>query len=30
VMFLGEKLLLRNWVGIILIAIGAMLVGFKP
>jgi transporter family protein len=30
VMFLGEKLLLRNWVGIILIAIGALLVGLKP
>jgi bacterial/archaeal transporter family protein len=30
VMFLGEKLLPRNWVGIILIAIGAVLVGFKP
>ena len=30
VMFLGEKLLLRNWVGIILIAIGAVLVGLKP
>ena len=30
VMFLGEKLLPRNWVGIILIAVGAVLVGFKP
>lgn len=30
VMFLGEKLLLRNWAGIILIAIGAVLVGLKP
>ena len=30
VTFLGEKLLLRNWAGIILIAIGAMLVGLKP
>jgi transporter family protein len=30
VTFLGEKLLLRNWAGIILIAIGAVLVGFKP
>ena len=27
--FLGEKLLLRNWAGIILIAIGAVLVGLK-
>jgi transporter family protein len=30
VMFLGEKLLLRNWIGIVLIAVGAMLVGLKP
>ena len=30
VTFLGEKLLLRNWAGIILIAIGAVLVGFNP
>ena len=30
VAFLGEKLLLRNWAGIILIAIGAVLVGMKP
>ena len=30
VAFLGEKLLLRNWAGIILIAIGALLVGLKP
>jgi transporter family protein len=30
VMFLGEKLLVRNWAGIILIAIGAVLVGLKP
>ena len=30
VMFLGEKLLLRNWAGIMLIAIGAVLVGLKP
>jgi transporter family protein len=30
VAFLGEKLLLRNWAGIILIAIGAVLVGLKP
>jgi bacterial/archaeal transporter family protein len=30
VTFLGEKLLLRNWAGIILIAIGAVLVGLKP
>src|ERR1700680_2586551 len=30
VMFLGEKLQLRNWAGIILIAIGAVLVGLKP
>jgi transporter family protein len=30
VMFLGEKLLFRNWAGIILIAIGAVLVGLKP
>ena len=30
VIFLGEKLLLRNWAGIILIAIGAMLVGLRP
>jgi bacterial/archaeal transporter family protein len=30
VMFLGEKLLFRNWVGIALIAIGAVLVGIKP
>jgi len=29
VAFLGEKLLARNWVGIILIAIGAVLVGLK-
>ena len=29
-MFLAEKLLLRNWVGIILIAIGAVLVGLRP
>ena len=29
VTFLGEKLLLRNWAGIILIAIGAVLVGLK-
>jgi transporter family protein len=30
VTFLGEKLLFRNWVGIVLIAIGAVLVGLKP
>ena len=30
VTFLGEKLLFRNWAGIILIAIGAVLVGLKP
>jgi len=30
VMFLGEKLLLRNWAGIVLIAVGALLVGLKP
>jgi bacterial/archaeal transporter family protein len=30
VMFLGEKLLFRNWIGIALIAIGAVLVGLKP
>jgi transporter family protein len=30
VAFLGERLLLRNWVGIVLIAIGAFLVGLKP
>ncbi len=30
VAFLGEKLLLRNWAGIVLIAIGAVLVGLKP
>ena len=30
VAFLGEKLLLRNWAGIILIAIGALLVGLMP
>lgn len=28
--FLGEKLLPRNWLGIVLIAIGAILVGLKP
>jgi len=30
VAFLGEKLLVRNWIGIALIAIGAVLVGLKP
>ena len=30
VTFLGEKLLFRNWAGIVLIAIGAVLVGLKP
>src|ERR1035437_362358 len=30
VTFLGEKLLFRNWAGIIMIAIGAVLVGLKP
>lgn len=30
VLFLGEKLLFRNWAGIILIAIGTVLVGLKP
>ena len=30
VAFIGEKLLLRNWAGIILIAIGAVLVGLRP
>ena len=30
VMFLGEKLLVRNWIGIGLIALGAILVGLKP
>jgi len=30
VMFLGEKLLVRNWIGIGLIALGAVLVGLKP
>ncbi len=30
VTFLGEKLLLRNWAGIILIAVGAGLVALKP
>lgn len=30
VTFLGEKLLFRNWAGIILIGIGAVLVGLKP
>ena len=29
VLFLGERLLFRNWVGIVLIAIGAVLVGFR-
>jgi transporter family protein len=29
VTFLGEKLSLRNWIGVILISIGAILVGFK-
>ena len=30
VMFLGEKLLVRNWIGIGLIALGAVLVSLKP
>ena len=30
VAFLGERLLFRNWAVIILIAIGAVLVGLKP
>lgn len=29
VLFLGEKLMGRNWVGIVLIAVGAVLVGWK-
>ena len=27
---LHEKLLLRNWIGVLLIAIGAIFVGWKP
>lgn len=30
VMFLREKLLVRNWIGVLLIAIGAIFVGWKP
>jgi transporter family protein len=30
VMFLHEKLLFRNWMGVLLIAVGAVLVGWKP
>jgi len=30
VMFLQEKLLVRNWIGVLLIAIGAICVGWKP
>ena len=30
VMFLQEKLLFRNWIGVLLIAIGAIFVGWKP
>lgn len=30
VLFLQEKLLLRNWIGVALIAIGAIFVGWKP
>jgi len=30
VMFLQEKLLVRNWIGVLLIAIGAIFVGWKP
>jgi len=30
VMFLHEKLVFRNWLGIVLIAIGAVFVGWKP
>lgn len=30
VAFLGEKLALPNWLGILLIAAGALLVGYKP
>lgn len=29
VLFLNEKLLPRNWVGVVLIAVGAVLVGWK-
>jgi len=29
-LFLHEKLLLRNWLGVVLIAIGAIFVGWKP
>ena len=30
VVFLHEKLLFRNWMGVLLIAVGAVLVGWKP
>ena len=30
VLVLHEKLLLRNWLGLLLIAVGAVLVGWKP
>ena len=30
VLFLQEKLLARNWLGVVLIAVGAVLVGWKP
>jgi len=30
VMFLQEKLLFRNWIGVLLIAVGAIFVGWKP
>jgi transporter family protein len=30
VMFLGEKLILPNWIGVALIAAGAFLVTLKP
>lgn len=29
-LLLHEKLLLRNWIGVVLIAIGAIFVGWKP
>ncbi len=28
--FLHEKVLFRNWIGVVLIAIGAIFVGWKP
>ncbi len=30
VMFLGEKLALPNWLGVVLIAAGAILIAYRP